>query len=257
MEENKLSLHLGKTESILFSSKKRSKNVKDLNIKCNGVDIESKSSVKYLGCVLEQDLSSHAICTSVIKKVNAGLKCLYRKRLFLGQKERKTICSAFLQPLFDYACISWFHGSSKGLQNKLQICQNKTLRFIHGLNNRAHLDVSHFTSLKTLNVTGRVKFLSLNLMQKIFYNTAPSYMCYSYLVNSVHSYNTRNSNMAFVLPSVKSSGKQTFIYNGIKSWNDLPLSLKSVRDNSVFKSKCKQYLLHDMVIQSSSDFVTF
>ena len=36
LEDNKLSLHLGKTESILFGSKRKLKKVKDFSVTCNG-----------------------------------------------------------------------------------------------------------------------------------------------------------------------------------------------------------------------------
>ena len=40
--DNKLSLHLGKTESILFGSKIKLKSESNLNISCRGTDIEPK-----------------------------------------------------------------------------------------------------------------------------------------------------------------------------------------------------------------------
>ena len=43
LAENRLSLHLGKTESILFSSNNRLAKCKELNITCNGIDIGSGS----------------------------------------------------------------------------------------------------------------------------------------------------------------------------------------------------------------------
>ena len=48
---NKLSLHLGKTESILCGSKSRLKSQSNLRISCKGTNIESKEVVKYLGTV--------------------------------------------------------------------------------------------------------------------------------------------------------------------------------------------------------------
>ena len=33
---------------------------------------------------------------------------------------------------FDYACSAWFEGLQVNLQNKLQILQNKTMRFVLG-----------------------------------------------------------------------------------------------------------------------------
>ena len=69
--DNKLSLHLGKTESILFGSQPRLKSKSALNISCKGTAIEGKDSVKYLGAVLEQSLSGEAMVNSIIQKANA------------------------------------------------------------------------------------------------------------------------------------------------------------------------------------------
>ena len=57
--DNKLSLHLGKTESILFGSKKKKSNIIvhfTLNISCNGHSIQPTHSVKYLGTTIDQHL---------------------------------------------------------------------------------------------------------------------------------------------------------------------------------------------------------
>ena len=77
--DNKLSLHLGKTESIIFGSHKRLKNKKELNVVCNGVKIDSKPNVNYLGTKLDQTLSGETTANSVISKCNSRLKFLYRK----------------------------------------------------------------------------------------------------------------------------------------------------------------------------------
>ena len=44
--DNKLSLHLGKTESVLFGSKLKLRSKSNLNVSCKGKDIEPKQSVK-------------------------------------------------------------------------------------------------------------------------------------------------------------------------------------------------------------------
>ena len=55
--ENRLSLHLGKTQSILFGSKKRISKCSELHVTCNGSVIGSESEVTYLGAILDQTLS--------------------------------------------------------------------------------------------------------------------------------------------------------------------------------------------------------
>ena len=80
--DNKLLLHLGKTESILFGSIPKLRSQSTLNISCNGIDIQATSSVKYLGATLDQNLSCNVIARSVVTKSNARLKYLHRKSVF-------------------------------------------------------------------------------------------------------------------------------------------------------------------------------
>lgn len=61
--DNKLSLHLGKTESILFGCRPKLNNEPNLNIVCNGVNIKYTDSVKYLGVTLDQTLSFDSLVT--------------------------------------------------------------------------------------------------------------------------------------------------------------------------------------------------
>ena len=74
MVDNKLSVHLGKTEAILFGSRPRLKAQSDLKISREGTSIEAKDDVKYLGAVLDQCLSGENMVTSTIQKANARLK---------------------------------------------------------------------------------------------------------------------------------------------------------------------------------------
>ena len=55
--DNKLSLHLGKTQSIVFGTRKKLCKCNTLNIVCNGIVIESMSTVTYLGVTLDQSIS--------------------------------------------------------------------------------------------------------------------------------------------------------------------------------------------------------
>ena len=110
--DNKLSLHLGKTESILFGSRPRLKSQSVLSITCKGDVIEAKK-IKYLGVVLKQCLSGANMATSVIQKANARLKFLYRKRNFLNLTTKKLLVMSLIQCHFDYACSFWYPGLSK------------------------------------------------------------------------------------------------------------------------------------------------
>ena len=121
-----------------------------LNIICNDVLLESKSSVKYLDATIDQNLSGKSMGTSVVKKVNNGLKFLYRKSGFLNFNHRKLLCSALLQCRFDYAYNVYYRGLEKSIKTKLQTAQNKTVRYILGYDRCHHLTVNDFRKVKYL-----------------------------------------------------------------------------------------------------------
>ena len=88
--ENRLSfsLHLGKTESILFGSNKRLAKIRELHITCNGNNIESGAKVTYLGVTLDQNLSGSSMITKIVSKCNNKIKFLYRNAKNLDKKTR-------------------------------------------------------------------------------------------------------------------------------------------------------------------------
>jgi len=241
LQANKLSLHLGKTESILFGSVHKLKKVSKMKISCNNVEIEAKSSVKYLGVVLDQDMTGSTMGNNVVKKINSVLKFLHRKSSFLKFSNRKLLCSALLQSRFDYGYNFFYRGMYCDIKLKFQTAQNKMIRFILEYNSRQHLYVKDFVRAGYLSVEKRYDYLSVNLMYNIYYGQAPSYLCQFKKVDTVHSYGTRGSVMSYVLPNIKTQGKKTFMYNGAKLWNSLPVSMKTIECKDNFKKKCKKY----------------
>ena len=83
--DNKLSLRLGKTESILFATNRKLKQHKFQRISCNGIKVGGKEVVTYLGGQLDQDLSGKSMAQKIIHTANASLKFLYWKKTFLNQ----------------------------------------------------------------------------------------------------------------------------------------------------------------------------
>ncbi len=65
---NKLSLHLGKTEAVLSGSKRKLKNAQDYEVKYSGVSVSSIYVVKQLGLNIDLDMSGNLIWKSVISK---------------------------------------------------------------------------------------------------------------------------------------------------------------------------------------------
>ena len=248
--DNRLSLHLGKTESICFGTKQRLNTNSSLKIRCNNIEIDSKSKVKYLGALLEQDLSGKLMADKVIKKVNSCLKFLYRKREFLDLKERKLVVSALIQPHFDYGSGYWYRGLTKYLKCRLQCAQNKLVRYMLGLNCRSHVDSKHLSTLNWLNIQKRVDYLTASQMHSIFHRQVPYYMFKQIKITNPYK-------LSCLLPSVKSKGLTSFMYNALKLWNSLPVSLKSNHLRNSFKSNCKKFLARVASTEDQQDFIFY
>ena len=79
--DNKLSIHFGKdkNKSILFASKQRSRNINQLNIRYNHINIKQHLQVTYLGCVLDKKMSCKPMTLKVTSKKNGKLKSLCKK----------------------------------------------------------------------------------------------------------------------------------------------------------------------------------
>ena len=250
--ENRLSLHLGKTESIVFGTKRKLNKVNNLDVKCKGNTIVPQEKIKYLGVTFEQDLSGNTMATSVLSKVTRCLKMLYRKANFFDYDERKSICTALLQAHFDYGCNVWYRGLVKSLKSKVQCAQNKMIRYILKYDNRQHLDCKDFEKLNFLNVEKRIEYLTLSTMYDVFDLSAPMYIL-DLFERSGHGHNTRSSQNSFVIPYVKSNGHNSYQFNGALLWNSIPFPITDSKDN--FKITCKKYLMGKMKQDEDCDFV--
>ena len=100
--DNKLSLHVGKTESILFGSCKRLRGAGDFEVTCDGQPVKRVTSVKYLGLSLDGDMKGWTHANEVIKKCAGRISFLYRYTSLLNFQCRKIMCSALIVPYLDY-----------------------------------------------------------------------------------------------------------------------------------------------------------
>ena len=133
--------------------------------------------------------------------------------------------------------------SPKVLRKKLQIAQNKVLRFINSLGPRTRITADILSELNLLIVETRLKQLRLNHVHIFFYNLSPQYLKENFVpLNDVHQYNTRGSRYNFLVPRCRSVDSSTFYYAGIMDWNSLPEWLKELEKPNRFKIALKKFL---------------
>ena len=110
--DDRLSLHVGKTECILFGSKRQLKG-RNFLVRCGDAVVRRVFSVKYLGVVLEQHLDFREHVNGIVKKATSKLHFLYRSGASLDERYRRLLCSALIFLGIEYRISAWYPGLFK------------------------------------------------------------------------------------------------------------------------------------------------
>ncbi len=76
LTDNRLSLHLGKTEAMIWGTKYKFKKKEGFAVKCKDTTINSTKEVKYLRNQIDETLSGNDILDTILKKCNSRIKFL-------------------------------------------------------------------------------------------------------------------------------------------------------------------------------------
>ena len=241
--DNKLSLHVGKTECLLFGTKGKLKRVGSFLVYCDGTLVDRVSHVKYLGVQLDASLDGSKHVGALLKTCAGRLAFLYRNVSLLDHNCRRILCSALIQPYVDYCCSSWYGGLSRDLKGRLDVLQRKMVRFVQGMDSMYHVGQKELRDLSWLSVYHRVMFFQMLHLFRIRHDLAPAYLRPNFtLLYKCHSYGTRGSSNNFHLSREISSSPTSFTFLAIKQWNSLPTHIKTISSLPTFKNKLKDFL---------------
>ena len=241
--DNKLSLHVGKTECLLFGSKRKLGKVGNFQVFCDGTAVERVSNVKYLGVQLDGNLSGTEHVGGILKTCSGRLAFLYRNSAYLDFHCRRLLCTALIQPHIDYCCSAWYGGLTVSMKNRLDTIQRKMVRFVQGMDFRDHVGSQELLKLSWLSIPDRITYFRMIHLFKICNKTAPSYLLSRFtFVSQTHSHNTRGSEHNFQLSRDLALAQNSFSFLASKEWNALPPELKDLKDLHVFKKRLKSHL---------------
>ena len=112
----------------------------------------------------------------VINKINSRLKFLHRKNKLLTPPLRRLLCNALIQLHFDYASSAWYPNLTQKMKNKIQITQNKCIRYCLQLGKMTHISKNEFETLNWLPVKDRFNQSINSIAFKYFTKQCLSYL---------------------------------------------------------------------------------
>ena len=97
---NKLSLNVNKTNFIMFTNKKQLRAT--VNIVLNGKNIEQVSHTKFLGVIIDENLTWREQIKTVETKVSKSIGVLYKTKDVLDIQALRTLYQSLVEP---YICL--------------------------------------------------------------------------------------------------------------------------------------------------------
>ena len=240
---NKLSLHVGKTASMLLCSRQKRRHLRDQAISLNvsNQPVSQSEGLKYLGVFIDQNMTFNTHIENVCSSLRKSLGIIRRAAPFVGRGTRITLYKTLMLPHFDYCSTIWGSGITRGGLEKLQRIQNSAMRIVLGCDSRTHIQ-DMISELSWMTVQQRMLYNLNCLVWKTCNNQVPVYLQNTFtLQGNIHRYNTRSSSHGAI--AVLPSHKQSLLHNGTRSWNSLPHILQAQNCLSTFKRELSSHLV--------------
>ena len=242
---NKLSLNVGKTKFSLFhkSGKKYSIPSHLPTLKINNHDIERVNTMKFLGVLLDDNLSWKEHIKYLENKIAKNIGLMYRAKPFLDKESLLALYYSYIHSNLNYANLAWGSTYLTNLK-KLRSQQKHAIRIVHNKTKFEHTK-ELFKPASVLNLY-KLNILSIAVfLHRVHTKTSPPVFTGSFQRIS-HLYSTRSSTLNFSKPKLKlTKTKYRISIRGPAIWNDFVEDcLKSIEKTPFSKLKMKSKLLN-------------
>ena len=207
-------------------------------LKIDDRQIKRVESTKFLGVLIDENLTWKDHIKYVESKISKNLGLLYKAKNYLNKKALMSLYFSYIHPFVNYGNIVWASSNRTNLK-KINSQQKHAVRMIHNENRFAHTR-NLMKSSNILNVYQLNVFNVLVFMHKIKTKTAPAIFLGKF--NKVsHSYPTNFGLSNFTQPAVNlTRSKSRITVRGPKLWNDfLSKTEKELEQIILFKNKVR------------------
>jgi hypothetical protein len=245
LSEHHLVLNAGKTEFMIFSSKRSSIKKENFSVTVDGVLIRPSELVRNLGVFLDSHLQLTEHVQKVCKTAYHYLRLIGRSRSFLTAHTTKILVNALAMSRIEY-CSSLMHGITAKNIKKIQKVVKYGIRLVEGLKRRESTRLA-MVKHKWLSASDRAKTRLAMIVHKAHYMGVPkqiaSLIQSSTLADAGHNLrSTKNVSLRFQRVRTK-MGERSFSAAAPTLWNALPTDVRNVTLNSSFKLKVAAHYL--------------
>lgn len=232
-EDNGLRLNPSKTKAIYISRKQI--NSSNWPVLClDGVTIQPSNKVKNLGLIFNNKFSWTDHVNAICGKVYGGLRRLYHLNKLLPQFLRLRLVKSLLIPFFTYGDVVLTSLSFES-KRKLSVAFNGCIRFIYKLKRYDSLSL-YSASILGCSLYNYFDYRTCLTMYRLICTKTPNYL-YQKL-----KFSTSKRTLNLIVSQRRLfSMDYAFFIRGIKLWNSLPVLMKRINSDNVFKKACLRH----------------
>ena len=248
LNSNKLSLNVSKSNFVIFHPYQR-KVYREVNLKILDnnseqlVSLERKTYVKYLGVLIDGNLSWKYHINYISTKISKGIGIIARLRHLVPRATLLNIYRSLIEPYISYGLVAWGQAANAHL-NKLVILQKRVLRLMYFTDYTSH-SAPLFACSGILPIKMLYFKLVASLLHDIENHCAPPNISELFTrTEQVHSYSTRSlvAESLYINQARTNHLLLSFSRVGAKIWNGIPPELRKLRKTR-FKRKLTHLLL--------------
>ena len=227
---NKLSVNVKKTTYLIFKPWQRKCN-QNFSYSLGGQLLTQTNATNFLGVYIDEHLTWKDHISYLCKSIGM----LFRSRFYLSSKTKLTLYYSLIYPYITWCNSTW---STTYVTNLNRIyCLQKT----GCADYRAH-SAPLFSKLKILDIYQVNSFQIAKFMYCYHNNLLPPLFFNLFFTKSqIHGYSTGTANNYRVHYCRTNLKKFTILYQGLKIWNSLPVTITSLTSFPNFKNKLLEF----------------
>lgn len=255
---NKLIINVSKTKAMVICSPtlrfKSQEVINQMEIKIKNVQIEIIKEIKYLGVIIDNELSFKSYGKEVLKKIARKVGLLRRVTGSLKMETKIKVYQAIVAPHIDY-CSSVLFLLSKNVIESFQKIQNKAMRSILRVSKESSINMM-CEALGWMKIKERIVLNMLTLIFRISRDMAPLYLS-ELLKNKCTKYNLRNSSKIVVHRSKSNFQDNSIFIKGLKIFNRIPKKIRVLNTPREFRRECWKLMKEGKLEANKTEIIKF
>ena len=262
-QANKLSVNASKTNYMVLGTQYNTAKYTDVNLTCStdsqndsfnnldkrtldikldGVSLQKVKSTKFLGVIIDENLTWKYHIDAISKTISRNTGMLSKLKYYLPENILYSLYCTLILPYINYGVLIWGNTYETYL-NKILRLQKWAIRTISNSHYRTHTGPL-FKKYNVLNIHDTFKLNLGSFMYKHQTDQLPNIFS-NYFTKHVetHKYNTRNAQDYSINKSNKVFSDRAVRNCGPIFWNSLNNEIKRCKNTKEFRNSLKKHLL--------------